>query len=44
MALSYQPDLPAGAAIIVIAGTVYLLSTVYKELKIRRQKHPATNP
>ncbi|MEW6236701.1 MAG: metal ABC transporter permease [Candidatus Omnitrophota bacterium] len=43
MAVSYQPDLPAGATIIIIAGTVYLLSTLYKELKIRGQKHPAAN-
>lgn len=32
LAVSYQPNLPAGATIIIIAGTVYLLSFAYKSL------------
>ncbi len=30
LALSYQPDLPAGATIILLAGVIYLLSTLLK--------------
>jgi zinc transport system permease protein len=41
MALSYGPDLPAGATIILLAGGVYLMSTVAtgfrRRLLIRRQ-------
>lgn len=33
--VSYQPDLPAGATIIVIAGLAYLLATVLKGLALR---------
>ena len=32
LALSYGPDLPAGATIIVVAGTVYIVTTVLKEV------------
>jgi len=32
LALSYAPDLPAGATIILIAGSVYLISTVARGL------------
>ncbi|NOZ54310.1 MAG: metal ABC transporter permease [Gammaproteobacteria bacterium] len=32
LALSYEPDLPAGATIILIAGSTYLLSTIAKGL------------
>lgn len=42
LAFSYQPDLPAGATIIVIAALTYLLSTVVKSLahhfRARRQE------
>ena len=33
--LSYEPNLPAGATIIILAGAVYLLSSIYKEWRIR---------
>ena len=33
LALSYQPDLPSGATIIVIAGLVYFVSIVSKRLR-----------
>jgi len=33
--VSYRPNLPAGATIIVIAGLSYLLATVLKELTLR---------
>lgn len=36
LAVSYQPDLPAGATIILIAGTCYLVSTVGTSLFRRR--------
>jgi zinc transport system permease protein len=35
LVVSYEPDLPAGATIIVIAGLAYLLSTVFRELAVR---------
>lgn len=35
LAMSYQPDLPAGATIIILAGASYLLSTLATGL-IRR--------
>jgi zinc transport system permease protein len=31
--LSYEPDLPAGATIILVAGVTYLLSSLYKSFK-----------
>lgn len=37
LALSYAPDLPAGATIILLAGTSYLLSLGAKELLSRRR-------
>ncbi len=37
MYVSYQPDLPTGATIIVIAGSVFLLSSIFKEWKIRKR-------
>jgi zinc transport system permease protein len=37
--VSYQPDLPAGATIIVIAGLAYLLATVLKGLALRFHGH-----
>ena len=33
--VSYEPNLPAGATIIVIAGLAYLLATVFKGLALR---------
>lgn len=38
MVVSYQPDLPTGPAIIILAGSVYLLSSVVKEWRIRRKR------
>ncbi len=35
LVVSYGPDLPAGATIIVISGTVYILSLIYKMLRLR---------
>jgi len=37
LALSYTPDLPAGATIIVLAGATYLLTTVATAFRWRRQ-------
>lgn len=38
MYLSYAPDLPAGATIILLAGSVYLISSIVKEWRIRKIK------
>jgi zinc transport system permease protein len=35
LVVSYQPDLPAGATIIVIAGIAYLLATILKGVAVR---------
>ncbi len=35
LVVSYEPDLPAGATIIVIAGLAYLLTTILKGLAMR---------
>jgi zinc transport system permease protein len=35
LALSYQPDLPAGATIILVAGATYLLSTLLQGMRGR---------
>jgi zinc transport system permease protein len=35
LVVSYQPDLPAGATIIVIAGIAYLLATILKGMAVR---------
>ena len=35
--LSYEPDLPAGATIILVAGVVYLLSSLFKSLVASRR-------
>ncbi len=37
LALSYQPDLPAGATIILVAGATYLLSTMLRGVRRRRR-------
>jgi len=36
LALSYEPDLPAGATIVILAGTAYLLVTGAKKLFMKR--------
>jgi len=35
LAISYQPDLPSGAVIVLVAGVVYILSVVLKYIKLR---------
>lgn len=35
LALSYEPDLPAGASIILLAGSTYLLSTLVAAIRRR---------
>jgi zinc transport system permease protein len=35
LAISYQPDLPAGATIILLAGTAYLLSTFIRSFFLK---------
>jgi zinc transport system permease protein len=37
--LSYAPNLPAGATIIVIAGIAYLVVTILKGLALRFHGH-----
>ena len=37
--ISYQPDLPAGATIILVAGLAYLLATAIKSLALRLHRH-----
>jgi len=47
LAVSYGPDLPAGSTIIVISGTVYILSMIYKVLHLRfssRWNHAKVKP
>ena len=41
LALSYQPDLPAGPIIILLAGALYVLSAVFVQLRSRRHVHTA---
>ena len=36
--LSYAPDLPAGATIIIVAGGVYVCAIVLKRMQMRRRK------
>ncbi len=38
MYISYEPDLPAGATIIIFAGVCYLFSSIFKEWRIRKPK------
>ena len=38
LSLSYTPDLPAGATIIVVAGVVYLASMLLRRAQLRRRK------
>lgn len=40
LALSYAPDLPAGATIILLAGAIYLLSLVTKGLLMKYWRSP----
>lgn len=42
LAVSYAPDLPAGATIIVVAGIVYVGAVVLQRLLIRRRKRSLT--
>ncbi len=43
LALSYEPDLPAGPTMILLAGSVYLLSALLSQaLRWRRARHQAT--
>ncbi|RJP25418.1 MAG: metal ABC transporter permease [Candidatus Omnitrophota bacterium] len=42
MYLSYEPDLPTGATIVILAGAFYLFSTIFKEWKIRRSRSAAS--
>ena len=44
LGLSYAPDLPAGATIIVVAGAVYLGAVVLKRLQSRRRKRALAGP
>jgi zinc transport system permease protein len=44
LALSYVPDLPAGATIILLAGAVYLVSLVAKGLLTRYRKSQFDEP
>ncbi|RUM93876.1 MAG: metal ABC transporter permease [Thiothrix sp.] len=45
LAISYSPDLPAGATIILLAGLMYILSTVFRSVpgRIRRRLSPHTH-
>jgi len=36
--IAYEPDLPAGATIILVAGMAYLLSTLYTGLRARGKR------
>lgn len=38
LAISYQPDLPAGATMVLLAGIAYLLATVFTDLVRRRKR------
>ena len=42
LAVSYQPDLPAGATIILVAGVAYLLSTLLSSLRQRYRSRVMT--
>jgi zinc transport system permease protein len=37
LALSYSPDLPAGPTIILLVGSVYVLSAVFAQMLDRRR-------
>jgi len=39
LAISYQPDLPPGPTIILLAGTFYLLSLIVNRIKKKKFKH-----
>ncbi|MFT5425321.1 MAG: zinc transport system permease protein [Gammaproteobacteria bacterium] len=43
LTIAYQPDLPAGATIIVVAGVFYAISIVCSSLLRQRQKRSASN-
>jgi len=42
--ISYQPDLPSGSTIIVLAGVVYLMSIIIRRLITRARKQTLVNP
>ena len=42
LAVSYQPDLPAGAMIILVAGVAYLFSTLLASLRQRHRTRAIT--
>jgi zinc transport system permease protein len=47
LALSYEPDLPAGATIILLAGLAYLLSALGRGIWLRWRRNtamPETKP
>jgi len=39
LAISYSPDLPAGATIILLAGLVYIVSTIFRGMVGRIRRH-----
>ncbi len=41
LALSYQPDIPAGPTIILLAGTIYVISALTRQLLSRHRAHRA---
>ena len=43
LALSYQPDLPAGPTIILLAGAMYVVSAVFVHLRARQRARDALN-
>lgn len=43
LALSYQPDLPAGPVIILLAGAMYVASATFVHLRARLRAHDAVN-
>jgi zinc transport system permease protein len=42
LALSYEPDLPAGPTIILLAGAVYVASALFSQWRYNRHAHAAT--
>jgi len=37
LAISYQPDLPAGPTIILLAGAIYVLSAIFTQSRAKRR-------
>ena len=44
LTIAYQPDLPAGATIVVVSGFVYILSITVQRFLIKRQKRNLVRP